>query len=50
MHNMFAKRQHGSVMAKYICDALRNLVPFVQFKNIKNISGGVLLSGSLKTY
>ena len=26
-----------------ICDALRDLVPFLQFKNVKNIHGGVLL-------
>ena len=25
------------------CDALRNIVPFVQFKNVKNIRVGVLL-------
>ena len=28
-------------MAKY--DALRDLVPFVQFKNMKNTHGGVLI-------
>ena len=27
----------------FICDALRSLVPFVQFKNVKNTHGGVLL-------
>ena len=26
-----------------ICDALRHLVPFVQFKNMKSTHGGVLL-------
>ena len=26
-----------------ICDVLRDLVPFVQFKNVKNTQGGVLL-------
>ena len=26
-----------------ICDALRDLVPFVQFKNVKNTHGGVLI-------
>ena len=26
-----------------ICDALRDLVPFVQFKNVKNIHEGVLI-------
>ena len=26
-----------------ICDTLRDLVPFVQFKNVKNTHGGVLL-------
>ena len=26
-----------------ICDALRDLVPFVQFKNVKNTPGGVLI-------
>ena len=25
------------------CDALRDLVPFVQFKNVKNTHGGVLI-------
>ena len=28
------------------CDALGDLVPFVQFKNVKNRHGGVLLSVS----
>ena len=27
----------------HICDALRDLVTFVQFKNLKNTHGGVLL-------
>ena len=26
------------------CDALRDLVPFAQFKNVKNTHGGVLLT------
>ena len=26
-----------------ICDALRDLVPFVQFKSVKKTDGGVLL-------
>ena len=37
-------------VAAMCCDALHNLVPFVQFKNVKNIIGGVLLSGSLQPY
>ena len=28
-----------------ISDVLHDLVPFVQFKNVKNIHGGVLLAG-----
>ena len=35
----------------FICDALRNLVQFVQLKNAKNTHGGVLLLGfSLQLY
>ena len=26
-----------------ICDTLRDLVPFVQYKNVKNTHGGMLL-------
>ena len=33
---------------KNICDALRDLVPFVQFKNAKNTNGGVLLLVNLQ--
>ena len=38
-----------------ICDALHDLVPFVQLKNVKNTHGGVLLlvklrSEAFKTY
>ena len=29
--------------SKHISDVLRNLVPFVQFKNVKNTHGGVVL-------
>ena len=29
-------------------DALRNLVPFVEFKNVKNTHGGVLLLAKLQ--
>ena len=29
------------VNTSYICDALRDLVPFVSFKNVKNTHGGV---------
>ena len=39
---------------RIICGALRNLVPFVQFKNVKSIHGGVLilvkLQAELTTY
>ena len=28
---------------KRICDALRDLLPFVQFKNVKNTHGGGLI-------
>ena len=31
-----------SVEIFWICDALRDLVPFVQFKNVKNTHGGVV--------
>ena len=34
----------------YICDALRDLVPFVQFKKRKNNHGGILLLVSLQIY
>ena len=27
----------------FLCDALRDFVPFVQFKNVKNAYGGMLL-------
>ena len=30
-------------MQKNMCDGLRNLESFVQFKNVKNTRGGVLL-------
>ena len=32
--------RHFSVIK---CDALRDLIPFVQFKKVKNIHGGVIL-------
>ena len=32
-----------------ICDALRDLVPSVQFKNVKNTHGGVLILVKLQT-
>ena len=35
-------------MKKNKYDALRDLVPFVQFKNVKNIHGGELLLGKLQ--
>ena len=31
------------------CDGLRDLIPFVQFKNVKNSYGGVLLLVQLQT-
>ena len=31
------------VLFRKICDALRDLITFVQFKNVKNTHGGVLL-------
>ena len=34
---------HSSDIQFFICDALRDLVPFLQFKNVKNTHGGVLL-------
>ena len=34
---------------KYKCGALRDLVPFIQFKNVKNTHGGVLLLVKLQT-
>ena len=30
-------------LSVFQCDALRDLVPFVQFKTVKNTHGGVLL-------
>ena len=33
----------------YKWDALRDLVPFVQFQNVKNTRGGVLLLVKLQT-
>ena len=35
--------KHVILVLTIICDALRDLVPFVLFKNMKNIHGGVLL-------
>ena len=32
----------------FICDALRDLVPFVQFKNLKNTHGGMFLAIKLR--
>ena len=32
-----------TVSKKSICDALRDLVSFVQFKNVENTHGGVLI-------
>ena len=32
----------------HTCDALRDLIPFVQFKKLKNTHGGVLLLVKLK--
>ena len=37
------------MLVKNICDPLCNLVPFVQFKNIKNTHGGVLPLVKLRT-
>ena len=37
----FFRRERLKLM--FICDALRDLVPFVHFKNVKNTHGGVLL-------
>ena len=34
----------------YICDAWRNLAPFVQFKNVKNNHDGVLLLVTLLSF
>ena len=33
-----------------MCDVLRNLVPFVQFKNVKNTFGGMLLVVKLQAF
>ena len=35
---------------KSICDVLRDLVPFVQFKNVKNTHGEVLLLVKLQAF
>ena len=35
---------------KMICDALRNLVPFLQHKKRENTHGGVLLLVKLQAY
>ena len=32
------------------CGALRDLIPFVQFKNVKNAHGGMLIFTSLQLY
>ena len=36
-----SKTQHDLI--DYKCDALRDLVPFLQLKSVKNTHGGVLL-------
>ena len=38
-HYLLEFASHGQL----ICDVLRDLVPFAQFKNMKNTHGGVLL-------
>ena len=38
------------LLVKIICDALRDLVPFVQFKNVKNIHGEVSLLVKLQAF
>ena len=35
--------QFSRIDSKFWCDVLRDLVPFVQIKNVKNTHGGVLL-------
>ena len=40
---MFTHQHHTILSSRHsICDALRNLVPFVQFKKRENTYGGVL--------
>ena len=38
-----------SLLTSNICDALRNLEPFLQFKNVKNTHGGALVVEKLQT-
>ena len=33
-----------------ICDVLSNLVPFIQFKNVKNTHGGMLILVKLQAF
>ena len=52
LHRSYFLKERNFVMLKLkdektIQDALRNLVRFVQFKNVKNIHGGVLLLAKL---
>ena len=35
---------------KFWCDVLRNLIPLVQFKNVKNTLGGMLLLVKIKAF
>ena len=35
---------------KFWCDVLRNLIPLVQFKNVKNTLGGMLLLVKIKVF
>ena len=48
----FRKTGHacGITWEGYVWDALRYMVPFGQFKNVKNTHGGVLLSVKLPVY
>ena len=42
--------QFSSIDSKFWCDNLRDLIPFVQFKNVKNTLGGILLLVKIKAF